>query len=332
MHDPEARLRRLLSLIPYVLKHQGATIDELCEVFEVSRGELIGDLNLIFLCGQPDYTPADLIDVVMDEDRVYIGMADYFARPLRFTPSELRGLYLACRALAELSGAAASSSLYSAMEKIGRALGLEVEGAPDVERSLEFGSPSTEKEKLAELVRACEGRLWVEMEYYSYGRDEITRRRVGPLSLEFGAGHWYLRAWDEKSGESRVFRVDRIKELEVTSEEFEPRGEEEAGAAAAEVRDAGEIEVRLRFAPSLAAWAREQPIFSSLQEDGEGLECTLRTDRLSWLGRELLRYGTRVEVLEPEELKEELRRRVKATLSVYKGEGPRRRRRRSSGG
>ena len=333
VHDPAARLRRLLSLIPYVLKHQGATIDELCEVFEVSRSQLIGDLNLIFLCGQPDYTPADLIDVVMDEDRVYIGMADYFARPLRFTPSELRGLYLACRALVELSGAAASSSLYSAMEKIGRSLGLEEVGAQDVEKSLEFASLSPEKGTLAELARACERRLWVQMEYYSYGRDEITRRRVAPLSLEFGAGHWYLRAWDERSGESRVFRVDRIKELEVSAEEFEPPGDEEPGTPAPDVREAGEITVRLRFAPSLAGWAREQPIFSSLREDGEGLECTLRTDRLSWLGRELLRYGTRVEVLEPEELKDELRRRVTATLSLYRAgkAASRRRSWRSSG-
>lgn len=312
-----ARLRRLLSLIPYVLKHQGATFDELCEVFGVSRAQLVDDLNLIFLCGQPDYSPADLIDVVIDEDRVYIGMADYFARPLRFTPAELSGLYLACSALARLAGAPASPGLSSVMEKIRGALGMEELSPEEVEQSLELASHAAEGEILSSLARACEERLVVDMEYYSYGRDELTRRRVNPLSLEFGMGHWYLRAWDEPSGEARVFRVDRIKELTFSGERFRPpEKEEESGEPYGAVEEGG-ITVRLRFAPALAGWAREQPIFSEVEEEGPFLVCSLKTDKLSWLERELLSWGPGVEVLEPRELREGLRRRVERILSLY---------------
>jgi len=311
-----ARLRRLLSLIPYVLKHQGATFDELCEVFEVSRSQLVDDLNLIFLCGQPDYSPADLIDVFIDEDRVFIGMADYFARPLRFTPAELSGLYLACSALARLAGAPVSPGLSSVMEKIRDALGMGELPPDEVERSLELASHAAEGEILSELTRACEERLAVDMEYYSYGRDELTRRRVNPLSLEFGMGHWYLRAWDEPSGEVRVFRVDRVKELTVSGERFQPPDEEVFEGPYGAV-GGGEITVRLRFAPALAGWAREQPIFSSVEEEGAFLVCTLKTDKLSWLERELLSCGAGVEVLEPRELREGLRRRVERILSLY---------------
>mgnify|MGYP005848929971 FL=1 len=312
------RLRRLLSLIPYVLKHQGATFDELCEVFEVSRSQLVDDLNLIFLCGQPDYSPADLIDVFIDEDRVFIGMADYFARPLRFTPTELSGLYLACSALAKLVGTPASPALHSVMEKIRDALGMGELSPDEVERSLELASHAAEGEILSGLTRACEDHLAVDMEYYSYGRDELTRRRVNPLSLEFGMGHWYLRAWDEQSGEARVFRVDRIKELTVTGETFQPpEEEEEAYEGPYGTVEGGEITVRLRFAPALAGWACEQPIFSGVEEEGAFLVCTLKTDKLSWLERELLSCGAGVEVLEPPELREGLRRRVERTLSFY---------------
>lgn len=311
-----ARLRRLLSLIPYVLKHQGATYDELCEVFGVSRKQLVDDLNLIFLCGQPDYSPADLIDVVMDEDRVYIGMADYFARPLRFTPSELSGLYLACSALARLVGAPASPGLSSVMEKIRGALGMGELAPEEVEQSLELASHAAEGEILSGLARACEERLVVDMEYYSYGRDELTRRRVNPLSLEFGMGHWYLCAWDEPSGEVRVFRVDRIKELTVTGETFQPP-EKEVYAGPYGTVEEGDITVRLRFAPELAGWAREQPIFSEVEEEGPCLVCSLKTDKLSWLERELLSWGAGVEVLEPRELRDGIRRRVEKILSLY---------------
>jgi Predicted transcriptional regulator len=136
--------------------------------------------------------------------------------------------------------------------------------------------------------------------------------------MEFGMGHWYLHAWDGMSGEMRVFRVDRIKDLRVTEERFAPYRETELdrrGSSAAP--DSGEITVRLRFSPALAPWAREQALFSEFQEDGEAVVCTLRTGSLSWLERELLRWGTEVEVLHPPELREGLRRRVEKMLALY---------------
>ncbi len=318
MTDPAARLRRLLALVPYVLKHQGATFQELCEVFDVSREELIRDLNLIFMCGQPEYTPADLIEVVMEGDRVYIGMADYFARPMRFTPSELAGLYVACSALAALAGSPSDSALHSAMERIRRAMGLKDLSPEEVEKSLEMASPDSREGMLAMLMRACEERRLVEMEYYTYGRDELAWRRAGPVSLVFRLGHWYLNAWDEKSREMRVFRVDRIKDLRLSEERYvPPREREPLSAGTGGIPERGGILVRLRFSPRLAAWAEEQPVFTEKVRNGEGLVCALRTDNLSWLERELLGWGTEVEIIHPPELKERLRERVRRTLSLY---------------
>ena len=319
MSDVEERLNRLLSLIPYVLKNQGVSLKELSEVFEVPREKLVRDLHLIFLCGQPDYTPADLIEVDIEEDRGYISMADYFARPLRFTPPELSGLYLACSALVKLSGQPASVELGSAMEKIGRTLGLAAVSGDEIEESMQIKPAVTEQNVLGQLSSALEERKTVEIEYYTYGRDELNRRRVNPLSLEFGLGHWYLRAFDGRSNEMRVFRVDRIKDLQMTSETFEPRaGKEPEIAEPFSPSPSGDIEVRLRFSPALAAWAEEQPIFSDAKREDAYLICTLRTDALAWLERELLKYGTEVEVLSPPELVEALRQTVQGLLKIYK--------------
>jgi proteasome accessory factor C len=317
--DAEGRIQRLLSLIPYVLKNQGVTVTELCNVFGVSRAQLMSDLDLIFICGQPDYTPADLIEVEIDGDRVFIRMADYFARPMRFTAAELSGLYLACRAVVELSGPPASSALTSAMEKIAGALEGGTLSEDDISKSVDIHPPTPEHGITAELSSACAQHRVVEMEYYTYGRDDIARRRVHPLSLEFGMGHWYLRAWDERSGDMRVFRVDRIKDLSVTAEEFEPPEEEdeESPPGPYGVTASGGIEVRLRFSPALARWAKEQPIFSQTKEERGRLVCTLRTDNLTWLERELFKYGTEVDILAPPELKERMRVRTRSLLSIY---------------
>jgi proteasome accessory factor C len=318
--DQDSKIQRLLSVIPYVLKNQGVSLSELCEVFGVSRAQIISDLDLIFMCGQPDYTPADLIEVEIDGDQVYIRMADYFARPLRFTSAELSGLYLACEAVRKLSGQPASSALTTAMDKIAGVL--EEGNIPRdlIRKSVDFHPPTPWLAIVADLSRACEERHVVEMEYYTYGRDDITRRRVHPLSLEFGMGNWYLRAWDGRSRGIRVFRVDRIKDMSDTGEEFEPPPEEDMGEPSRSAYSGaagGEIEVRLRFSPALARWAEEQPIFSHTEMVRGRLVCTLRTDNLSWLEHELLKYGTEVEILSPPELKDRLHARVKNLLDIY---------------
>ncbi len=319
MPEPESKIQRLLAVIPYVLKNQGVSLDELCEVFGVSRAQIISDLDLIFMCGQPDYTPADLIEVDIDGDRVFIRMADYFARPLRFTTAELSGLYLACEAVRKLSGQPASSALTSAMEKIAGVL--EEGSAPKdlIGDSVKFHPPTPWLGIVGDLSRACEQRRVVEMEYYTYGRDEMARRSVHPLSLEFGMGNWYLRAWDRRSSEIRVFRVDRIKDMKVTEKEFEPPAEEEAGEPSQGTYGAagGEVEVRLRFSPALARWAEELPFISRAEKVRGRLVCTVYTDSLSWLERELLSYGTEVEILSPPELKDRLRTRLRGMLSIY---------------
>jgi len=78
-------LRRLLVLVPYLVKHPGTELSEITRLFGVREDELTSDLNLLFVSGLPPYGPGDLIGVAIEDGRVWIEMADYFARPLRLT-------------------------------------------------------------------------------------------------------------------------------------------------------------------------------------------------------------------------------------------------------
>ena len=44
--------------------------------------------GVLFLVGVYPHTPDQLIEVVIEDDRVWIHYADWFARPLRLTPPE----------------------------------------------------------------------------------------------------------------------------------------------------------------------------------------------------------------------------------------------------
>ena len=80
----------MLVVVPYLIQHPGTTLNEASNVFAIPVAQLRRDLEQLFLAGLPPYGPGDLIDVEIDDDgRVWIGMADYFARPNR-TSSERR--------------------------------------------------------------------------------------------------------------------------------------------------------------------------------------------------------------------------------------------------
>ena len=105
----EERFRRLLTMVPYIVKHPGVSVRDIRTRFGITRSQLVADLNLLFVCGLPGYGPGDLIEAFVDGSRVWIRLADYFARPLRLTAAEGLLLYSGARALAS-SGASASCS------------------------------------------------------------------------------------------------------------------------------------------------------------------------------------------------------------------------------
>ena len=65
------RLQRLLALVPWVLDHPEATVDEVCERFDMTRDTLIADLELLYVTGVPPYGPGDLMEAWVDGDKVH---------------------------------------------------------------------------------------------------------------------------------------------------------------------------------------------------------------------------------------------------------------------
>ena len=64
------RLNRLLAILVYLARVGEARLADLAARFSVSQAELIHDLELAACCGVPPYTPDQLIDLLIDEDRV----------------------------------------------------------------------------------------------------------------------------------------------------------------------------------------------------------------------------------------------------------------------
>lgn len=309
MADPEERFRRLLLLVPYVLRHNGAPVSEICDRFGIKRSELVADLNLLFMCGLPGYGPGDLIEASIEGDQVWIRMADYFSRPMKLTPAEGLLLYAGAQALAAVSGP--DPALDRAQERLRQAL------TPGALERVEVGLDAPQE--LATVKAALEGKRRLHLVYQSQSKDEVTDRDVDPWALLLSGGRWYLVGWCHRVRDERIFRLDRIRQVTtlehpaVTPEDFDLSRYD-----AVYFESPGAITVTLDLAPR-ANWVGDYyPLLSQEPRDDGWIRIRLKAGGLAWLERLLLRLGPEARIVEPDALKQRLRATACAMADRYR--------------
>lgn len=284
------RLRRLLAIVPWIVAADGPRLEEVTRRFGLTERELLADLDLVFCCGVHPFTPDALMDVAVEDGRVWIRYADYFQRPLRLTPEEGLAIVAAGSAVLAVPGADPHGPLARAIAKIAGVLGVSVGDTVDVRlRQV----PET---VLADLRAAAAAHRRIEIDYYTYGRDDRARRVVEPHAVFAAEGEWYLTGHCHLADGPRRFRVDRILDLTVLEETFP------APAAVEEPRvfeaAPGDPRVVLRLTPR-ARWVAEQYPTEAVEELEDGaVRVTLAAGERAWLERLLLQLGPHATVEE----------------------------------
>ena len=288
-----SRLRRVLALVPWIAEHPGAALEKLAARFGVSEAELEHDLELLPLCGLPPYTPDRLIEVEIVDGHVWIRFAEYFDRPLRFSAEEGLALLTAGRALLAVPGSDERGALATALDKLAGALGA-TEGL-----SVEVGEPP----HLDALRRAADTRERVEIDYYSFGRNATTSRKIDPRSVFHAFGHWYAAAYCHQAQDERLFRLDRIRAVRPTGEHFDPTADEEPdfGESVYHPRsDDPRVTLELDAA---ATWVVESYPSEEVEERPDGSwRVVLAVSERAWMERLLLELGPAARVVAPAEL------------------------------
>jgi proteasome accessory factor C len=306
----------MLVVVPYLVQHPGTSLDEAATLFGIEPRQLRRDLELLFMSGLPPYGPGDLIDVDIDEDgRIWIGMADHFARPIRLTRQEALAVYLRATELAATPGIPEAPALHSALEKLRISLGHETLGDAAGIQATGGGIGPAHLEPIREAVAA---QVRVRIGYLAASTGEHSERTIEPEAVFATVGRWYVVAWDVHADEERLFRIDRVTSAEPTEDRFEPRGLRGAGRPLYTPGE-GDVPVRLLLRPE-ARWVAEYYVTTDVVERPDGsIEATLPAKRLSWIARLLLRLGPSAAILEPASLRDDLRDLAAGTLARYVG-------------
>ena len=98
--DPRDRLRRVLFLVPYAVRHPGIPVRDARAPLRLHRRRSCSRTSTSSSAsGSPPFAPDDFLDLYVEGDRVYVALHQSFSRPPRFTESEAAALAAAAQAL-----------------------------------------------------------------------------------------------------------------------------------------------------------------------------------------------------------------------------------------
>ena len=308
--NAEDRLRRLLVMLPWLMERGEVSVDETAQRFDMTESEIAKDLELVAMCGLPPFVD-ELIDVFIDEGMIFVGVPRLFTRPLRLNSVEAWELLAAGRAAMELPGADADGPLGRGLAKLALALGDD--DTSGVRIDLDRPEAAT---GLATAVRTAQQ---MRIRYWSPSRDETSERLIVPRQVFTDRGEWYVSADDDRSGEVRTFRIDRIESFEPTGETVEPSGEPLPTPGSWFTHESIQ-RVTLRLAPA-ARWVAERfPIDEIDGPDDDGwFTVTLPVASEPWFARTLVRLGPDVEVVDAPEWEAAARGAAARVLARYRG-------------
>ncbi len=310
-NDPRDRLRRILFLVPYAVRHPGIPVRDLARRCGCTERELLEDLDFLLGVGSPPFAPDDFLDLYVEGDRVYVALHQSFSRPPRFTESEAAALAAAARALGGEGRERAVKALRDSVPRDRRASFDEL-----VER-IYAGAPPARDSVLGRLQRAIAERRVVRLAHHSASRGAESERAVHPWTLAQRFGHWYLYGLDPARGRPLAFRLDRVREVEVTDQRFDPPGEADLARARLFSDPEGDP-IRIRVGPRSVGWALSRPglaLVKRLERGGAILEVAGAS--AEWTTRLALSLGGDAEVIAPAAARRHFAEAVRRTLERY---------------
>jgi len=296
---PLEQTARLLDLVPFLLSHQGIAIDDLAKHFKVDNDVMIDDLNTLWMCGLPGYTPLELIDLAFDSGFVTIRNAAPLAYVRTLSSSEIVALALGLDLLRENSeklGVEQSDRIEGLSKKLRDQIGVHISIA---------ASPTTAHRSVVSTSIAQ--RVPIEMTYYSSSSDQETVRIVTAYNFFREKDIEYFDAHCHTAKGMRTFRLDRIvavslaKISDVMPEVQAKRNERVRVGATIRTLDRASAE-----AFGLA--------FTDLQLGGS---VTLEAFSPEWLIRSIMAGGGSLVVEDPQEIAIQIRQSIASTMALY---------------
>ena len=278
------KIDRLIGILSVLLQEEKVTAPELAERFEVSRRTINRDIDDLLYAGIPIRTAQGTGGGISIADGYKID------RTL-LTSKDMQMILAGLRSLDSVSG---SSYYVQLMEKIQAGSSEFISGRDSILIDLSSWYKNTLAPKISTIQDAIENRHL--LEFYYYAPSGEGKRTIEPYYIVFKWTSWYVYGWCLKRKDYRLFKLNRMDKVKET----------------ADLKALFEPDMKWRLVEEFGPGCYEE------QEDGRLLLIRDYAD-MDNLTMWMLTFGDKVEVIEPQDLRERLKTMAESMIKMYGG-------------
>ena len=303
------KIDRLIGILSILLQEEKTTAPKLAEKFEVSRRTINRDIEDLCKAGIPIRTAQGTGGGISIMDGYCIDRTILTSKDMQMILAGLRGLD-------SVSGKRYYGQL---MEKIQTGSSEFISGRDSMLIDLSSWYKGSLAPKIEVIQNAIENRHIIQFMYYAPSGE--SNRRVEPYYLVFQWSSWYVWGWCLERKDYRLFKLNRMDCVVETDRGFLRRDVPMPDLSNEKIFPGG-IKVKALFTPNMKWRLVEEfgPNCFTETDDGRLLFSADYTDMenlVTWL----MTFGAKVEVLEPEEVRDIICRNAEEIIKIYGGLG-----------
>lgn len=287
------RYNFMLALTGYLINHRQQTLADLAKHFQVSEKEIKSAVVTISLSGVGMYRPDELF--FLDYDLLEEGIVDLSFAPTldavpRLSTRQAAAIASGLAYLVDLVEPADQQEITELLEILGRGALSTKELPFMVQPNLGDGDLAIARQSIAESrALRCS---------YINSTGEVSVREIEPKQLESREANWFLKGFCRTNQELRVFRLDRMRQIELLDQAPERGDKIDEDVQIYAVRQS-DTEVLFEVDPeAFALIADYKPEYEI--SGNKSVQVKIPIGQLETLGRIVSRYSGKVRVLAPE--------------------------------
>ena len=175
-----------------------------------------------------------------------------------------------------------------------------------------------------DVMSALIGRQQLHISYHGRRKDDLSERDISPQRLTQYRNSWYLDAWCHKAAGLRSFSLERISDQALLGEVAKEVPDEVLTAhfdsAYGIFSGPAEHTARLKFTPEMSRWIAEErwhPDQKGFYDDEGAWTMELPFSSARELVMDILRYGSEVEVISPDFLRNAVAESARQAAAIY---------------
>jgi predicted DNA-binding transcriptional regulator YafY len=302
------KLDRLLAITMLLLNNEMITAKELSEKFEVSVRTIYRDVDAICAAGIPI--------VSYQGNSGGFSIMDGFKIDKRLLSSyDVESLIVVLRGVSSIFKNNKYEGTLSVLEGLNNKIDKQ-------SLMLDFTSwsPISATSSLLNKLRTAIDDYKVINFNYTNGNGENSYREVEPITLLLKSGYWYLHGYCKTRSDCRLFKLSRMRNLNLTDEKFilEKSKIKEIRYYWEDNHEVKLIDLELKFSSKVCARAMDYFFSDDMNFTEHGsLIIKICYPEDEWIYSTLLSFGSDVEVIKPTHLREIIKSKATEIIALY---------------